>query len=273
MGKLTKALDSRTLGKHRDRLTDWGLGRSVDEYLAQNQERPDLCKPSVLAKWLMERPEVRGSIGKATIRAVDVQVHLYQRRMRQEANADAMLMDGPNGKKLTNIVADRVSKFVEYSGAIELMMPETMAIAKELNKKAIECAKLGKELPKGYKTAWQVVKTNLDLMEKAVKLIKGDNTLMNIIKAQTVTTNIIRGINPEELPGRMLDLLQNVKCPKCGHDHWTKREALGAYARAKGSEAKKEIIDAKMSPVVPTPEEIDDDPAGEFWEGEYESRK
>lgn len=271
-----KARDSRELDGKRDRITDWGLSRLVDDYLADNHERPDLCKNSKVAESLMKRPEVRAAIGKATIRPVDVQVYVYQRRRRQEQNADKALVDGPGGKILTNTLAERVKKFLEYGVMLDALLPDAIGVVQGLQKKALEAVKDGKDLPKDYKTSWQVMKTSTDLMMRSIDLLKGDNTLQNIIKAQTVNATIIRGIPPEELPRRMLEMLRHVQCPKCRKGDWTHQEALKAYAQAMAETSRREIVDAehsRPSRPMPTPAEIDDDPAGEYYNGEYEARK
>jgi hypothetical protein len=270
------AFDSRNLDGKRDRISDWGLGRTVEDYYSQNNDRPDLCKNSVVAKALMKRPEVRSAIGKATIRPVDIQVYAYQRRRRQEQNADRALVEGPGGKVLTNTIAERVRKYVEHGAMIDLMLPDSMAIVRELQVKALKAAKEGKDLPKDYKAAWQVAKTGLDMMTKSLDMIRGDSTLQNILKAQTINQTIIRGIPPEELPKRILEVLKHAECPRCRKGGWTQQEALKVYAQAMGSMAHKPIVDAEVSdpaPEMPTPEELNDDPGGEYWRGELKSRE
>jgi hypothetical protein len=270
------AFDSRKLEGMRDRITDWGLNRVVEEYYSANQERPDLCKNSVVAKALMKRAEVRAAIGKATIRPVDIQVYAYQRRRRQEQNADRALVEGPGGKVLTNTIAERVRKYVEHGAMIDLMLPDSMQIVRELQKKALQAAKDGKDLPKDYKAAWQVAKTGLDMMTKSLDMIRGDNTLQNIMKAQTINQTVIRGIPPEELPKRILEVLKHAQCPRCRKGEWSQQEVLKVYAQAMGEMSRKEIVDAEVAdpaPVMPTPKQLNYDPDGEYWDGELESRK
>lgn len=269
-----KALDSRRLDGKRDRITDWGLGRVVDDYFAENQERPDLCKNSKVADSLMKRAEVRAVIGKAIIRPVDIQVYAYQRRRRQEQNSDRALVDGPGGKILTNTLAERVKKFLEYGVMLDAMLPESMAVVQQLQKDALKAAKNGEELPKGYKIAWQVMKTGTDMMMKSIDLLKGDNTLQNIIKAQTVNQTIIRGIPPEELPKRILEMLAHVQCPKCRKGDWNRQECLKVYAQAMAETTKREIINAEVSePSKPIPTDTTEGDEGPYWRKEYESRE
>lgn len=269
-----KALDSRKLGNHRDRITDWGLSRVVDDYFAENIQRPDLCKNSKVADSLMKRPEIRAVIGKAIIRPVDIQVYAYQRRLRQEQNADRALVDGPGGKILTNTLAERVKKFLEYGSMMDLMMPDAMQIVRELQAVALKAAKEGKDLPPSYKTSWQVLKTATDMMMKSIDLLKGDNTLQNIIKAQTVNATIIRGIPPEEMPKRMLEMLKHVQCPKCRKGDWSQQECLKVYAQAMAEGTKREIVDAQVSdPSKPIPTDTTEGDTGDYWDTEYKSRE
>lgn len=235
-----------------------------------------MCKNSVVAKALMKRPEVRSAIGKATIRPVDIQVYAYQRRRRQEQNADRALVEGPGGKVLTNTIAERVRKYVEHGAMIDLMLPDSMQIVRELQKKALEAAKAGKDLPKDYKSAWQVAKTGLDMMTKSLDMIRGDNTLQNIMKAQTINQTVIRGIPPEELPKRILDVLKHAECPRCRKGGWSQQEALKVYAQAMGEMSRKEIVDAEVAdpaPVIPTRKVADKDDPNQYYEGEYRARE
>src|SRR5687768_18513593 len=109
------------------------------------------------------------------------------------------------------------------------------------------------------------MKTSTDMMMKSIDLLKGDNTLQNIIKAQTVNATIIRGIPPEELLKRMLEMLKHVQCPKCRKGDWSNQECLKVYAQAMAETTKREFVDADYArPASPmrTPGQVNDGPAG-----------